>query len=679
MRYKTFDNWPISHLISPMTMVEAGFIYTGDDDKVQCFVCGGYLYNWIDVCPLDEHLSGFPECRFAQIKLNQPELLMDIWDEPAVMAMKDQNYPDHIIERAFKDLNTQGIACPNGEQLMSRVLEIAPDSCIDQENEEEDIYGCPDPVTTPGNTPSTVAKLAQTECIQIDIKLKYEELKNKALVMQENNERSEFLSLTHGPSNPLDSQALFTSLPPNQPDCVSYSKSEEQRGLLQSTPKRHTCYGKMSHEDQRLKSFFNWPPNSPVTPIDLARAGLYYSGVRDEVRCAFCGLVLFGWEEGDHPMKEHERLGPACRFVGLQKTTDVVHASGQVLTLGAQLNDSQTGMRNCQPNVGIGTECVKYPYYALESHRLKTFDKWPFFVEQQPEALAKAGFYSVRVSDRVKCFFCDGGLRNWEYGDEPWTVHARWFPNCGFLLKIQGETFVQQVQNRYNPGVTAIAAPTSGVRTAINQPGEASAGPNPPMAFNDVENMAIEMGFGKENVRRVMKHKIFTAGTFSDFEALLAVLLVTNSNEDTSREPNKHIGKEEHVKVNKAAAPENSDTEENDEKPPAKSKNQRKKQRRKQNKVAAIAESASKLTDRPGGLSQPEHGERARDDNMQSMIEENEQLKDQRVCKVCMDNEVSMVFLPCGHLVCCSICAQELRLCPICRGLIRGTVRTYAP
>ena len=638
VRLQSYKNFPKSCSVRPITLAKAGFFYTGnaadnaaddddddDDDEDEpnenhhpghlvCFCCGWKIEISRDV-------------DYLTIQTQHGDI------SPQCDLLKDPNVTDNVIIPLARDLKKAS------------------------------------------SLPYTTHQLFQKD------KNKLESLQAVGHGSNANDsyshERSEFLSLTYDPSNPLDSQALSTSLPPNQPDCVSYSKSEGQMGLLQSTPKMYTHHGNMSHEHQRLQSFVNWPANSPVTPIDLAGAGFYYHGVVDRVRCAFCGLVLFGWEEGDHPMKEHERLGPACRFVGLQKTTDVVHASGQVLTLGAQLNDSQTGMRNCQPNVGIGTECVKYPYYALESHRLKTFDKWPFFVEQQPEALAKAGFYSVRVSDRVKCFFCDGGLRNWEYGDEPWTVHARWFPNCGFLLKIQGETFVQQVQNRYNPGVTAIAAPTSGVRTAINQPGEASAGPNPPMAFNDVENMAIEMGFGKENVRRVMKHKIFTAGTFSDFEALLAVLLVTNSNEDTSREPNKHIGKEEHVKVNEAAAPENSDTEENDEKPPAKSKNQRKKQRRKQNKVAAIAESASKLTDRPGGLSQPEHGEKVRDDNMQSMIEENKQLKDLHVCKVCMDNEVSMVFLPCGHLVCCSSCAQALQHCPICRGLIRGTVRTF--
>lgn len=49
-----------------------------------------------------------------------------------------------------------------------------------------------------------------------------------------------------------------------------------------------------------------------------------------------------------------------------------------------------------------------------------------------------------------------------------------------------------------------------------------------------------------------------------------------------------------------------------------------------------------------------------------------QKMKDERMCKVCMDNEVNIVFLKCGHLVCCSDCAPALRHCPICRETIRG-------
>lgn len=52
-------------------------------------------------------------------------------------------------------------------------------------------------------------------------------------------------------------------------------------------------------------------------------------------------------------------------------------------------------------------------------------------------------------------------------------------------------------------------------------------------------------------------------------------------------------------------------------------------------------------------------------------------LQEERTCKVCMDQEVSVVFIPCGHLVVCKDCAPSLRKCPICRGTVKGTVRTF--
>uniref|UniRef100_V9KX60 RING-type E3 ubiquitin transferase n=2 Tax=Callorhinchus milii TaxID=7868 RepID=V9KX60_CALMI len=60
-----------------------------------------------------------------------------------------------------------------------------------------------------------------------------------------------------------------------------------------------------------------------------------------------------------------------------------------------------------------------------------------------------------------------------------------------------------------------------------------------------------------------------------------------------------------------------------------------------------------------------------------SAEEQLRRLKEERTCKVCMDKEVSIVFIPCGHLVVCGDCAPNLRRCPICRALIRGSVRAF--
>ena len=60
-----------------------------------------------------------------------------------------------------------------------------------------------------------------------------------------------------------------------------------------------------------------------------------------------------------------------------------------------------------------------------------------------------------------------------------------------------------------------------------------------------------------------------------------------------------------------------------------------------------------------------------------SLEQENRRLKEQRICKVCMDNEIGVVFVPCGHLCCCVQCAPALKDCPVCRQPIHGTVKAY--
>jgi hypothetical protein len=47
------------------------------------------------------------------------------------------------------------------------------------------------------------------------------------------------------------------------------------------------------------------------------------------------------------------------------------------------------------------------------------------------------------------------------------------------------------------------------------------------------------------------------------------------------------------------------------------------------------------------------------------------------LCKICLDREIGVVFLPCGHQLACTQCAACISDCPICRKIIRGTVRTF--
>jgi hypothetical protein len=52
-----------------------------------------------------------------------------------------------------------------------------------------------------------------------------------------------------------------------------------------------------------------------------------------------------------------------------------------------------------------------------------------------------------------------------------------------------------------------------------------------------------------------------------------------------------------------------------------------------------------------------------------------ERFREERTCKVCLEDEVNRVFLPCGHMSCCDVCADQLYDCPMCRKRILAFVK----
>lgn len=46
-------------------------------------------------------------------------------------------------------------------------------------------------------------------------------------------------------------------------------------------------------------------------------------------------------------------------------------------------------------------------------------------------------------------------------------------------------------------------------------------------------------------------------------------------------------------------------------------------------------------------------------------------------CKVCLQEELSVLFLPCRHLVSCTSCAAKVTTCPTCRREIKATIEAY--
>ena len=53
--------------------------------------------------------------------------------------------------------------------------------------------------------------------------------------------------------------------------------------------------------------------------------------------------------------------------------------------------------------------------------------------------------------------------------------------------------------------------------------------------------------------------------------------------------------------------------------------------------------------------------------DVEELRKQNETLKSNITCKVCMDHNVGVLFLPCQHLICCEPCSDSVKRCPLCR------------
>ncbi|XP_013070198.2 uncharacterized protein LOC106057518 [Biomphalaria glabrata] len=257
--------------------------------------------------------------------------------------------------------------------------------------------------------------------------------------------------------------------------------------------------------------------------------------------------------------------------------------------------------------LGIITERPKRNEYALTVERLRSFDNWPRDHHIKVNDLVEAGFYYAGFGDCARCFYCGGGLRNWDDQDDVFVEHARWFPKCGFIRQLMGQVFVDTVQELMKTErVISYAMVAEKIKRAPSNFPEKSE-----TSQNAAVKAVIEQGYDKNVVLEAAKHLKENKKTISA-DQIIDYLLERNidvSLTSSDRYPSDFV-------------------------------------------ETCIQ-------------------------NLDEVKKVNSDLRQQTVCKICMDKEVALVFLPCGHFVCCVECSQPLKNCPLCRSLIKGSVRAF--
>nr|XP_019530543.2 baculoviral IAP repeat-containing protein 7-B [Aedes albopictus] len=434
----------------------------------------------------------------------------------------------------------------------------------------------------------------------------------------------------------------------------------------------------LKREEHRLATYVNWPV-SHISPSSLAKAGFYYTYNADQVKCAWCEGVIGQWEIGDDPFVEHQKFFPNC-----VKVISSSISSNPVL-------DSS-----------IGIQPVKSPYapqFSSLDSRIRSFENWTTGHIQDPERLAQAGFYYLGRADEVHCFYCDGGLRFWLADDDPWFEHARCFPKCQFVQLVKGQLFIENVQSQIK-------------NTSTNQQQQMQASGQAVVTMSLDEALATEpvqlalsMGLNAGRIRAVTKRQLESSGQpYADTQALIEAVL-DGQIQDEELEPSTSSRMDRRIEnevsrllwtaISSTAGPNLSSFSSTfstpspsfDSAPASDGEVVVGSDALSPPSTSSIGNhedttsTAVKCNNVPESLAQMAAAARPTEateiDKTLRLEEENKRLKDARECKICMADEVGVVFCPCGHLVSCVQCAPAVTNCPVCRAVIKGRVRTF--
>ncbi|NXG57432.1 XIAP ligase, partial [Hemiprocne comata] len=473
-----------------------------------------------------------------------------------------------------------------------------------------------------------------------------------------------------------------------------------------------------AQECYRLGTFIEFPLDCPVSASALARAGFVYTGEGDKVKCFSCHTIIEGWAPGDSAVERHKNLSPDCKFItestflenrihplaqNYQRRTENGSSNSALpCTLDDPSDVEADYLLRTRQVVDISdTLYPKNPAMCSEETRLKSFYNWPLNGQLTPKELANAGFYYTGVGDQVACFCCGGKLKQWEPSDIAWSEHKRHFPKCFFVLgrdvgNVPSESDLAELgrsglNDTHHPRNPSMAKYERRLQTfltwiyPVDKEQLAEAG------FYSTGNgdhvVCFHCGGGlqewKKNEDPWDQHaKWFPGCRFVRMEK--GQEFINNVHlRDECRDSTVSVLliKYHFVKIANIDLLQNPLVQSAIDMGFSLSEIRNTMEKR----LQMSGESHTSVEDLVADLSAQKENTREEEPN-EIPVEQDElihteeklrRLQEEKLCKICMAKEVSVVFIPCGHLLACKECAEALTECPLCRTNIMRRQEVY--
>ena len=378
-----------------------------------------------------------------------------------------------------------------------------------------------------------------------------------------------------------------------------------------------------------------------LRPEVMVKAGFFFTGKEDLVKCETCFLEVGGWLQPTalEPLVVHRREQPLCPFVqGLTSAPRVPPPSvpAPMMAIGYYSNLYEQVSADAK---GSGRRGL-----SRYSARLESFREYDSSLPVSKYALADAGFFLVELPDYTECFACAMVLKDWEEGDEPMKEHKSLAPHCSY--------------------VKAVERAEAEMRQASSQPFQASVGAE--MAQWGRRQTGLEQQFTGMSVEATPMPNVVLSGRDAHMETYrpppLAQGNLTATSEPPTTPPGAHrrLGAD-YKKLNQYG----HWSGESDPVPPILYPPASRESHKRDFTHLPAATSFGAMS-----LSTSQYGSGLSSAEMESEI---------KLCRICMDRDIDAIFLPCGHVYCCSQCAKSVKVCPFCRRHVEKISHAYLP
>ncbi|XP_028646025.1 baculoviral IAP repeat-containing protein 1 isoform X2 [Grammomys surdaster] len=288
--YDTFRSW------TPQEMAAAGFYYTGVRHGVQCFCCSLILFSTrLRKAPIENHKKLRPECEFLlgkdvgnigkyDIRVKSPEKMLRggkaRYQEEEARLESFEDWPFYAHGTSPRVLSAAGFVF-TGQRDTVQCFSCG--GCLGNWEEGDDPW-------------KEHAKWFPKKALF----LKCEFLQSK----KSPEEIAQYIQNYEGFLHVTGEHFVNSWVRRELPMVSAYCNDSV-----------------FANEELRMDTFKDWPHKSPVAVKALVKAGLFYTGTKDIVRCFSCGGCMEKWAEGDDPMEDHTKFFPNCVFLQTLKSS----------------------------------------------------------------------------------------------------------------------------------------------------------------------------------------------------------------------------------------------------------------------------------------------------------------------------------------------------------------------